>query len=274
MTTCRYQHNGPRWLPGRHTDDCESVPPLASNGTLERLIPLPATTDLPSDKTSPQNGAQCPGCLPCPDDHCLLQCGRHAPTICATCLGNTRADLNTIRQLTAWLPVEAARSHTDGRIGQGPLGGDALVMLAKGHTEGGNFPDERAGDPLPPLALLASWVDVWRDILNQPTSLPARIDRELDYLNGHLTEMAAREPPFADFAREIRQLRARLEGVLHAGDRDDPAGVGCFDCGGSLIRRMTDTGMADRWTCKRCDREYTDPEYHLAIRARLEVLAS
>lgn len=235
---CRWRPNGPRWLPGRHTDRCD--------------------TD------------ECPGCLPCPDDHCLLACGRHAQTICPTCTGHTRTDLDTIGDLTAWLPVEATRSHTTGRPGQGPLGGDALVMLAAGHVEGGSHHDERVNDPLPPLALLASWVDVWRDVLDQPTSLPARIDRELDYLTGHLTEMAARlEPPFADFAREIKQLRARLEGVLHAGDRDDQAGVNCFDCGGSLIRRMTDTGMADRWTCKRCKREYTDPEYHLAVRARL-----
>ena len=122
-------------------------------------------------------------------------------------------------------------------------------------------------------------------------------------------------------AADLRQLRGRLEGVLRAGDRDDRAGVACFDCGGQLVRRAKEPdacgcppppvthashapcrcqpvspfhthprpdlcclachwhtrhashdqgGRVDRWACNKCRREYTDREYHLAVRARLE----
>lgn len=246
-TRCYHRPEQPRAVVGRHLDGCD--------------------------------GGDCSGCQRCDTPHCLVCSKTHAHAACPACIGHTRDDLAAIEAMLDRLPDEALHSHATGKVGTGPMGGEALTLLAgwsdayhAGHYGG---PDERTSDPLPPLALLTSWVDCWRDTLGQPTDLPARVDRELAYLRDHLTDMGTTlEPPFSDFATEIRSCRAHLESVLSEGDRDDPAGVGCFDCGGQLVRRMTDAGLDDKWTCRRCDRAYSDPEYMLAVRAAIEREAS
>lgn len=255
MSACRYAPDRGRVLTGHHNPDC-------------------------ADDT-------CRGCQPCEDDHCQVCTKEHAAVVCDTCLGAIRDDLRTIVELHGQLPAEAAH-HASATI----PGGAATVALgpwSPGHADVYDDPETwglNLDNDWHPLLTLATWEDVWRDWYGTATDLRATIDRAADYLRDHLTDMARQTPrvdadaeeewppDLPQMAADLRQLRGRLEGVLRAGDRDDRAGVACFDCGGQLVRRMTPAGLADRWTCRRCRREYTDPEYRLAVRAKIERQAS
>lgn len=132
---------------------------------------------------------------------------------------------------------------------------------------------EDARDEQHPVYILGSWEQLWRDHLTQPTDLAATLPRLVDYLDRHMHEMAAEpEVPFEDFARDLRGCRGHLEDVLRDQNQGDRAGVGCFDCGGDLERRLTEQGFEDHWTCQRCRRRYTYAEYNFALRASLEAV--
>lgn len=215
---------------------------------------------------------------PCTAEHCRLCVRTHlddtTPQVCAGCVGLVRENLATIVELTDRLEDQACHTHADGRLNTGPLGGDAMVMLAEGRYLPASrlTPEEQCNDPMPPLLVLATWEDDWRIELGHRGGPRATVWRCADYLGTHLTLMAQRHPAFDEFAADLARLRGRLEAVLHDGDREDHAEVSCFECSGRLVRRVTDRGADDHWTCGRCRRRYTDPEYHLAVRARLEAI--
>lgn len=213
-------------------------------------------------------------CEPCPGVHCHV-CGTlHVdpdtpahPTTCPRCVGAIRGDLRAVELLTAYLPAQAAYGGADGRLeASRPIpGGDAQVMLAWGSTTTTSAADESSGDPIPPLLLLASWEDSWRVALGHPGGPRPTMPAVTGYLHQHLTWAAQRHPAIDDFAREVRQCRARLEDVLSAGERDDTVAAPCFDCGGQLVRRVTDAGRQDRYQCRRCHRDYNVASYWLAV---------
>ncbi len=225
---------------------------------------------------------------PCPQRHCCVcsrgHCDDTTPQTCAECVGVVRENLTAIVDMHDRLEDEAVHTHADGRLNTGPLGGDAMVMLSPGSDararvwarergdDVSHAGDEVWSDPVPPLLLLATHEDDWRQILGHQPGPTATVWRCVDYLGTHLTLMAQKHPAFDEFARDLAQLRGRLEAVLHDGNREDQADVSCFECAGSLVRRITDRGADDHWTCRRCRRRYTDPEYHLAVRAKLEAI--
>lgn len=245
--TCRYRHQlGYRAQRDRHHDTC-------------------------ADDT-------CPGCQPCPHGHCVV-CGTNhtddtTPQTCAACVGHTRDDLAAIVDMHERLEPAAIDARSDGRRNAAPMGGDAMVMLADGRylPAGRRSHDEQINDPEPPLLVLATWEDDWRIELGHGGGPRATVWSCADYLSTHLTLMAQRHLAFDEFAAHIGKVRARMELVLSEGVREDHADVGCFECGGRLVRRVTQRGADDHWTCGRCRRRYTDPEYHLAVRAKLEAI--
>lgn len=228
----------PRAVRGRHVEDCE--------------------TD------------DCRGCQRCTEPHCGT-CGRtHVDQqTCASCCAATRDDLRAVRTLTGQLRHHAIVGGSDGHLeaARAIPGGEAMVLMGPGGESGDALPS----DPMPSLLLLATWEDAWRHELGQPAAAHlADMPTAYGYLSDWLDVAAQKHPAFDEFASDLRRQVARLEAVLHDGIKDDPAGIECFECGGGLVRKMTDHGMDDRWTCRRCRRRYTDPEYHLAIRAMLE----
>jgi hypothetical protein len=253
--TCRSA--GPhaaRILPGRHTNGCE-------------------------------HHDACDGCLPCPHPHCRVCRRTHTPAaVCTDCLHAVRTDLTTIRDLAANERLLAQAVHTSGVNSPafnlaGPTANReawthralaaVLAPLRGLTTDDGYLQDNQ--DELHPTWVLAGWVQDWRDYLQQPTDLDLTLNRSLDWLLDHLHELAhSTDPSFDQFAGEVAAVRAHLQAVLHDQAQGDTANVGCFDCGGTLERKLVADGFEDAWTCRRCHRRYTYAEYMFAIRATLE----
>ena len=264
---CKFAgHAEPRILPGRHEDDCA--------------------------------GGDCPGCQPCGEPHCRV-CGyTHVEGTCAECLGSTREDLHAIAAKCGALSPEVL--HRGTRSEAMTLLGPTVDPERWGHTAAsylsGRLPEgwietSRHGKECPllvneaclgcgtsgelhPMTVLGTWDMTWRAELEHDEPLTAgTLSEYVDYLDRQMTYMAGYpHMPFEDFAHDLRRCRAHLESVLHDARQGDRANVGCFECGGSLERRLTEReGFEDFWTCQRCRRRYTQAEYNFALRAKLEM---
>lgn len=242
---CKYAGTGnPRIVPGRHAPDC---------------------------------AGDCDGCQQCDRAHCPV-CGvRHSATACAECIAAVRDDLDWIANVARSevgkpdrLLTEAAQGGRDQRLlAAAPIpGADAMVMLAPGNLHGRT--DESWLDPIPPLLVLATWEDDWRETFRHGGGPRATVTRSADYLDRNLALAGSQHPAFADFAADLRRLRARMERVIHDQPHGDRANVACFACGGDLERKLTSKGFDNAWTCRNCKRRYTDAEYYLAVRAKIE----
>ena len=250
------------------------------------------------------NDGTCPatdrGCQPCEAPHCLI-CGReHAtparPDTCTDCEAKVAADLTDIAAAYDALGDDALDAGGDGRLAAAaPIpGGDAQVLrgltvpipavrTSRTLRDDHRVKDGKSKDPMPPLAVLAQWEDIYRSWLahtqHQPIQAgvvdwyggiePIAIHRatvagavtylrdQLPYIANHATSPGA--PDFLAFTRQIRTMRADLERRLH--DDDTPEqGVACFECGDRLERRIR-----PRKTC----RHSTKAREHLAMRLTL-----
>lgn len=250
---------------------------------------------------------QCAGCVRCTERHCVVCTATHVGTdtlACADCLAALREALHDIVLLCDALPGQAAFGGEAGHLLAGaPIpGGDAMVLLGPGSdgraqvremlweaTDAPHSDDERSGDPEPPLALLASWEDDWRLLWAQPAGPRATLPNAAAYLLRNLARAAATHPAFDEFADAIFGCRARLEDVLHDGERDE-TGAPCVHCGATLIRRSMPPrtcrhdvdddvgnsgdvctcdhgGLRDEWRCPRCRRVYDSHSYWNAVGA-------
>lgn len=209
----------------------------------------------------------CEGCAPCTAPHCSV-CGReHAdndhPQTCPKCEGKVARDLRDLRDDYALLAREALAAGADGHlVAAAPIpGGNAAVMIGPTvrlpllRTSRTFRDDHLRGDPLPPLAVLAQWEDVYRAFLGhdhaaKPTerakwgqlvAVPRRatIGGAVGYLIDQLPRIAQRTdgPDFLAFTRQVRSLRASCDRALHD-EREPEEGVECFECGDKLVRRL------------------------------------
>jgi hypothetical protein len=253
---CRWvSSDQPRVLAGRHGDECP--------------------------------GGDCAGCQRCEERHCGICRYRHAEVTCAECLSVTRETLREIAIHCDALPLEVLDRHVNGEAMMlaGPFADPEAwrfraMSALMGRVDAAYLEDCR--DELHPGYVLDTWTQLWREHLDQPTDLAPTLDRLVDYLDREMTDMARREePPFEDFAGELRACLAHLCVVLHDQNQGDEANIGCFECGDKLERRLLprkagptrakDTGgFEDHWTCKGCHRRYTYAEYNFALRAHLE----
>lgn len=207
---------------------------------------------------------------PCPHQHCVVcnrnHCDDTTPQTCPECVGVVRENLALVVDMHDRLEVEVLHTPGDGRLNAGPLGGDAMVMLADGrYLPPTRWSEERRNDPVPPLLVLATWEDDWRIELGHGGGPRATLWRCADYLGTHLTMMAQRHLAFDEFAADVARLRGRMEAVLHDGDKPEKAEATCLKCEGTLIRPITERGRSDHWHCTRCRHVLSVDDYNLAL---------
>lgn len=200
------------------------------------------------------------GCAPCTAPHCLI-CGQeHAtnsePNTCAECVGKIRDDLTDIQACYTDLAREALDAGADGHlVAAAPIpGGTAQVLIGptvrlnmlrtgRGLTLAVLADDHRPGDPIPPLAILAQWEDIYRIWLDHKIDRRVTVAGALGYLGSQLAYIANHvtpdAPDFVVFTKQLRSLRAHLERALHD-EREPERGVECFACGDRLVRRFRD----------------------------------
>lgn len=235
---CKWMGSGrPRVLPGRHNDGC-------------------------GDET-------CPGCLPCPMDHCRV-CGvEHASGGCPNCREEVRDNLATLVRLCRNLPAEVEHRGVESEAMN--LLGPAADPESWGHVEAsvtcGRLPVEwqAADDERHPRFVLGTWEMVYRDAFDQQTDALVTIHDAADYLDRQLTRAAA-EPwvPFEDFAKDLRACVGHIEAVLHDGEQVD-RGAPCMKCGRALERTWGMDANKDGWKCTRCNTTSTEAQYRFAV---------
>ena len=253
--TCRFvSTTEPRVIRGRHLDPCAC-----------------ADRDL--------------GCLPCPETHCVI-CGRaHARAACTRCLDAARSDLRAIGDLCLGLPAEAAQKgvQSEAMMLLGPVADPAEWSRATTAAIFEQVRLEAAGEPIPvsltayiadcrdemhPLFVLGSWEEVWREHLDHQTDKRITVESAVAYLDmqiGYMSEQV--DPPFDEFARELRQCRGHLEDVLRDGIREE-RGAPCLQCERLMVR------VGEHWECRTCHRTVTEVEYRLAVVAAYRAWAT
>jgi len=198
---------------------------------------------------------------------------------CDGCLNDARVLLAGI--VTMWTELPQHLGHlrspsydsdppgaSDGR--QLP-GGDILALLGPGSpgwAEDGH--STKDGDPLSVSFELGWWAMKWQEMRGESRSL-----RTVEQIAGYL-EVAARwaatsHPGFDTYLRDLRKVHGMLERATARHNPLERANAACFGCGqDALVRKLTDAGYADEWTCRRCHKVYDWPRYLLAIRGRLQ----
>lgn len=211
----------------------------------------------------------CPGCLPCPDHHCAACRHEHAPTICPSCLLDTRTDLRMVGTLAPNLRVEAVNGRSAYAVRQDVPGGDALVMAGPGASP--NVVRPQLGDPIPPLSLLSAWVDTWQHVMHHESMPPVRdLDYAVEYLDRRLHMMAdLHTGTYLVMARELATMRRRVEDVTHDGERADTSRVPCWECGARLVKVYAAKVGDDHWCCPRCGEMYDQHRYERALHDHL-----
>lgn len=217
------------------------------------------------------------GCLPCPEMHCVVCSRAHAKAACTGCLEAARSDLNAIGSLCASLPAEAVEKgvQSEAMMLLGPVADPVawqhrmLTAAYFGRIDASYLEDCR--DELHPLWVLGSWEQVWRDHLDHYGDNPITVLSSHAYLDmqiGYMSEQI--DPPFDEFARELRGCRAHLEDVLRDGVREERGQVPCVDCETRLTKVYAETETEDHWLCPHCRRTYTDQEYARAQHFHME----
>lgn len=249
-------------------NDTRRPPACHYDRALHRRVTRDHRDDCPGDHNCPATGN---GCSPCTAPHCSI-CGReHAtnatPQTCPGCQGKIDDDLVDIEASHTALGLQAMYGGSDGRLyAAAPIpGGDAAVLIgptvrldmmrvARGLTPAVLAEDHHFKDPLPPLAVLAQWEDMYRAFLGHGRAPRASIKGSIHYLRDQLPHIAQRTdgPDFLSFTRQVRGLRSQLERALHD-EREPERGVECFECGDQLVRRFRDPRLcrhstkARRW---------------------------
>lgn len=221
-------------------------------------------------------------------------------------ISDVARDLTEITKLAADLEDEAVHHGDDPEM----PGGDALAALAGvaspsvyagrldnleeaaiafAFAHGLDPTDTMPGTPdeddwEPPLQTLLFWSEAWRmeqdwAVLSRPT-----ITTEANFIRASLDWAWETELHWDDFARDIRQARARLENLLYAGQRVVARGVCCLydECGGArLVRKTVPTAGTGKdkgkklwrltdWHCPRCHRSWDERAYASHVYAAIE----
>lgn len=108
----------------------------------------------------------------------------------------------------------------------------------------------------PPLQTLQWWSEQWRVEHNREADRTPTVETEASFLRSLLTWAYDHEPHWADFARDVRIARRRLEDSLQAGVRAERGAPCMYDeCGGArLVRKLERDGRRWRhtdWFCPR-----------------------
>lgn len=263
MTRCHTPtNNQPPALVGWHTDTCPNTtwhPPLA--------------------------WPDCPGCEPCPWDHCTTchvhHRHRHVANdqhTCDSCVRQAREDLDRIVELTNapdWhafdhgtlLDLEAQARGVDSEAAHlaGPTAHPAAWRQRRRHGYHPH-PDDLTGDNHP------LWVLGVQDLLvaehyDHHRAGRVTVTSAAAYLKTNLTDLARDDDfPFDDLAADVNACRSHLEQVLHADEQRD-TGAPCMNCGALLVRAwdVLDSKGVAGWACPRCRQTSTEDQYRFAV---------
>ena len=245
MTGCRFvSTTEPRVISGRHQDPCRCD---------DREL----------------------GCLECTETHCVICSRNHARAACTDCLAAARDDLRAIADLCHALPAEAVEKgvQSEAMMLIGPVANpeawrNHAASALFGRVDDAYLEDCRSSkhvsdvdDEMHPLWVLGTWEQVWRDFLDHQTEEPFTLAGGYAYLDMQIGYMAEQvDPPFGEFARELRACRGHLEDVLRDGIREE-RGAPCVQCERPMVR------TEDHWECRRCHRRVTEVEYRFAVGA-------
>lgn len=194
----------------------------------------------------------------------------------ADAVEKTRRDLTEIIKLTATLPAQAltegrSRLMPGGRaaVALGPVGSpdewaELIAYEELQHLASCPKTDHRdcryvehASDESEewPLQTLRYWSESWRTARGYSFDHPT-LHTEASFLQSCVDWASDHEPRWDHFARDVRQVRVRLEDVLYAGRRMDRTRVECDRCAESprLLQLLgaADDGTLDRWKCPHC----------------------
>lgn len=228
----------PRVIPGRHGADCA--------------------------------GEECRGCLPCVETHCVV-CGReHAKAACTGCLEAARSDLQAIGDLCSALPAEAVEKgvQSEAMMLLGPSSDpeawrNRATSAMVGRLDPAYLEDCR--DEQHPLWILGTWEQIWRDHLDHYSENPITVGTSYAYLDMQIGYMAEQvEPPFEEFARELRECRGHLEDVLRDGVREEK-GAPCVQCEKPMLKVPGVGDIDDAWLCRKCHRTVAEDQYRYAV---------
>jgi ribosomal protein L37AE/L43A len=216
------------------------------------------------------------GCLPCPETHCVVCAKEHAKAACTGCLDAARSDLEAIATLCASLPEEAVEKgvQSEAMVLLGPSSDpeawrNRATSAMVGRLDASYLEDCR--DEMHPLWILGTWEQIWRDFLDHQTENPVAWGSSYTYLNTQIGYMAEQvEPPFDEFARELRGCRAHLENVLRDGIREERSQTPCVDCETRLVKVFAEKEPEDHWVCPKCRRTYSGEEYARAQHFHME----
>jgi hypothetical protein len=274
VSACKWAGNDqPRVLPGRHGEECAA-------GVTETDPVSENRQDVDPGSTEALEGAQieCAGCQPCTKRHCGT-CGyRHVAVLtCPECVGEARENIDAIVTMSAALPDEAAErgATSEAAMLEGPTAEPAAWRQRRryGYRDGAEVRTKAGGivGEEHPLWTLGTWDLLVTEHYGHHRTARITLATAASYLKANLSDLAQDEDfAFDDLVRDLRRCRTHLEAVLHDQAQGDRAGVGCFECGKDLERRLVADGFEDVWTCKGCCRRYTYEQYNFALRASLE----
>jgi hypothetical protein len=243
------------------------------------------------DETDHPTCLVCHRILPATDTRTCEACITHARQLLADIV-SLYGELESEVGLSRGSSLNDRRSSGDGR----PLpGGDALVLLgpgSQGLDEDGVT--SRDGDATSVAFELGFWETEWRrarhDQPGRPVRLRGVVRRAGGYLEIHSRWAAQQHPGWVAYVADLRAIAARLERATGRARAASKANASCFDCGGTLVRRLKTVTVEQWWlpgavgplpkllrwtgeidatdvTCDRCRRAYTPAEYALALRA-------
>ena len=224
---------------------------------------------------------------------CRRSLQMHERSTCETCKTAAVGVLDEVWALFVELPRQVgqvrAQAYDADRPGAAdgrPLpGGEVLVLLSRGSeglAEDGTT--SRDGDPTSVAYELGWWANAWgaarRDgevvsLGSSPLARPWPAQRQVaaayGYLLAHTRWAAQHHGGFVAYVEDLRRLHGRLERATGRAEVVERAEAECFTCGAdSLVRKQTDRGLEDHWTCGRCGATYDWRRYLLACRARVE----
>lgn len=158
---------------------------------------------------------------------------------------------------------------------------DTTETIGRAYT---SEPDEDPDEAWPAYQLLEFWSEGWRREHGAEYEMRRDITTEANFIRSRLDWAWDNEPHWSDFANDMKQARAKLEGILCAGAR--PAfrsTVKCLydECGGiHLIRTTVPTRGRDGekawrltdWHCPNCKRSWDDDAFARLKTAAIESL--
>ena len=140
--------------------------------------------------------------------------------------------------------------------------------------------DEDPDEAWSAFQLLEFWSEQWRAIHGAEYGKRPTIATEANFIRYLLGWAWDNEPQWSDFAADMKRAKARLEGILVAGDRSERGAPCLYDeCGGvRLVRKLVPkpgpdgekTWVHSDWHCPKCKRTWDEDRYWANVKAANE----